>query len=124
MTSSLGASYVQVFLHSLRDGGEYVLPGETEVELDAAGHVILTTRVDVDPRAAAGGSPLPAGDFEVRANVSVAGFSHARSVRRNGAPLVLTSSPPQVAVRRDVLLRQPMARRLAARVRGVVPRPA
>ena len=57
--------------------------------------MILTTRVEVDPRAAAGGSPLPAGDFEVRANVSVAGFSHARSVRRNGAPLVLTSSPPR-----------------------------
>ena len=114
VTSSLGASFVQVFLHSLRDGGEYVLPGETEVELDAAGRVILTTRVEVDPRAAAGGSPLPAGDFEVRANVSVAGFSHARSVRRNGAPLVLTSSPPRLFARRDVLLRQPMARRVAA----------
>ena len=92
-----------------------MLPGETEVELDAAGRVILTTRVDDRRRgAAAGGSPLPAGDFEVRANVSVAGFSHARSVRRNGAPLVLTSSPPRLVARRDVLLRQPMARRLAA----------
>jgi poly(ribitol-phosphate) beta-N-acetylglucosaminyltransferase len=124
VTSSLEASHVQVFLHSLRDGGEYVLPGETDVDLDAAGRVVLTTRVELDPRAGAGGSPLPAGDLEVRANVNVAGFSHARSVRRNGAPLVLRSSPPQVAVRRDVLLRQPMARRLAARVKGVVPRPA
>jgi poly(ribitol-phosphate) beta-N-acetylglucosaminyltransferase len=121
MTSSLGGSYVQVYVHSLRDGGEYVLPAETEVELDRAGHVVLTTRVEVDPRVAAGGSALPAGDFEVRANVNVAGFSHARSVRRNGAPLVLTSSPPRLVARRDVLLRQPMARRLAGRF---VPRAA
>jgi hypothetical protein len=78
--------------------------------------VVLSTRVDIDPGAAAAGNPLPAGDFEVRANVSIAGFAHARSVRRNGAPLVLTSSPPRLVARRDVLLRQPMARRLAARL--------
>ena len=42
---------------------------------------------------AAAGAPLPPGDWEVRAVVTVAGFSHARSVRRNGAPLVLRSSP-------------------------------
>ena len=116
MTEAIGSSHVQVFLHSLRDGAEYVLPGETVVDLDPAGRAILTTRVEIDPRTAAGGSPLPAGDFEVRANVSVAGFSHARSVRRNGTPLVLTSSPPRLVARRDVLLRQPMARRLAARL--------
>ena len=49
MTEALGSSHVQVFLHSLRDGAEYVLPGETEVELDPAGRAVLTTRVDVDP---------------------------------------------------------------------------
>jgi hypothetical protein len=116
VTEAIGSSHVQVFLHSLRDGAEYVMPGETVVDLDPAGRAILTTRVEIDPRTAAGGSPLPAGDFEVRANVSVAGFSHARSVRRNGAPMVLTSAPPRLVARRDVLLRQPMARRLAARL--------
>ena len=124
VTDSLGSSQVQVFLHSLRDGSEYVLAGESDVELGPDGHVVLTTRVDVDPGTAAAGSPLPAGDFEVRANVSVAGFSHARSVRRGGAPLVLTSSPPRLVVRHDALLRQPMARRLAARLQAVVPRTA
>jgi poly(ribitol-phosphate) beta-N-acetylglucosaminyltransferase len=118
-TDAIGSSHVQVFLHSLADGAEYVLPGETRVELDPAGRAVLSTRVAVDPRTAAGGSPLPAGDFEVRVNVSVAGFSHARSVRRNGAPLVLTSSPPRLVARRDVLLRQPMARRLAARLQAL-----
>ena len=116
VTELLGSSQVQVFLHSLRDGGEYVQPGESEIDLVADGRVVLSTRVDIDPGAAAAGSPLPAGDFEVRANVNVAGFSHARSVRRNGAPLVLTSSPPRLVARRDVLLRQPMARRLASRL--------
>ncbi len=42
VTDALGSSHVQVFLYSLRDGAEYVLPGETEVDLDPAGRPVLT----------------------------------------------------------------------------------
>lgn len=122
-TDALGSSFVQVFLHSLRDASEYVLPAATELVLDG-GRPVLTTDVDLAGPTAAAGSPLPPGDWEVRAAVNVAGFLHVRSVRRNGAPLVLTSAPPRLIARRDVLLRQPMARRVAARLGGLVPRPA
>ena len=101
----------------MRDGTEYVLPGDTEVELGADVRPELTTAVDVAASTAAAGAPLPPGDWEVRAVVTVAGFSHARSVRRNGAPLVLRSSAPdRLVARRAVLPRLRLARRLAARV--------
>ena len=119
-TQALRSSWVQVVLHSLRDGSEYVLPSDTEVALDVRGRPRLTTSLDVDAATAAAGTPLPHGDWEVRAVVNVAGFSHTRSARRNGAPLILSSTPQQLTARRDVLLRQPMARRLAARLQPVL----
>ena len=61
------------------------------VALDGA-RPVLTTAVDVEAATAAAGAPLADGDWELRAMVTVAGFSHARSVRRNGAPLVLTAA--------------------------------
>ncbi len=82
---------------------------------------MLTTRAEITRASAAAGAPLPDGDWEVRAAVSVAGFAHARSVRRNGAPLVLTASPAGLVARRDSALRQSLAIRLAARLPRVRP---
>ena len=117
-TEPLRSSHVQVYLHSLRDGTEYVLPGDDRGRARrrrAAGAHARASRSR--PSTAAAGAPLPPGDWEVRAVVTVAGFSHARSVRRNGAPLVLTSSAPdRLVARRAVLPRLRLARRLAARV--------
>ncbi len=116
-TEPLRSSGIQVYLHSLRDGTEYVLPGDTEIELGDDVRPELTTAVEVAASTAAAGAPLPPGDWEVRAVVTVAGFSHARSVRRNGAPLVLrASAPDRLVARRAVLPRLRLARRIAARV--------
>jgi len=71
----------------------------------------LTTSVEIRTATAAAGGRLPAGDWEVRAAVNVAGFSHTRSVRRNGAPLVLTSAPPRLVARRNLLVPRRTLRR-------------
>jgi glycosyltransferase involved in cell wall biosynthesis len=130
-TEALGASHVQVCLHSVRDASEYLLPATSVLDLGddpASARPRLRVRVTSLATAAAGG-PLPAGDWELRAVVHVAGFSHARSVRRNGAPVVLTTSrqgrdPGWAAGRRATgLLRRIRARRglVARRPAGSVP---
>jgi poly(ribitol-phosphate) beta-N-acetylglucosaminyltransferase len=103
-SDAVNGSHVQVLLYSLRTGTEFTLPGRTTVELENGTRPVL-----------------PDGDWELRVVVSIAGFTHARSVRRNGAPIVLTASSGRLTVRRDVLLRQPMLRRLLARLQPVMP---
>ena len=49
--------------------------------------------------------------------ITVAGFAHGRTARRNGAPLVLTCSRGRVYARRS-LPRALIARRLAAAARA------
>jgi len=119
-TEALRSSSVQVYLHSLRDGSEYLLPATTALDLGADPGVarpVLRTRVRTSFATAAGGAPLTAGEWELRAVVTVAGFSHARSVRRNGAPVVLTASGRGAAAgwtaagRTSQLLRRIRARR-------------
>ena len=86
----------------------------------AVARPVLRTRVRASLATAAGGGPLPAGEWELRAVVSVAGFSHARSIRRNGAPCVLTVTEPGRAVggrRAAALLRRVRARRGLAALR-------
>ena len=120
-TEAVHDSNVQVLLHSLRHGTEYALPAHTTLALEDGARPVLSTSVDVEAATAAAGAPLPDGDWELRVIVTVAGFSNARSVWRNGAPLVLTAASGRLAVRRDVLLRQPMMRRVLARLQPVVP---
>jgi hypothetical protein len=74
---------------------------------------VLTEGVHIAAARAAAGAPLPTGDWDVRAVVGVAGFSHARSVRRGGAPLeVRASAPGRLAARRASV--RMAARRLSA----------
>jgi poly(ribitol-phosphate) beta-N-acetylglucosaminyltransferase len=120
-TAAVQDSNVQVLLHSLRDGIEYTLPARTTVALEDGTRPVLRTDVDVEVATAAAGARLPDGDWELRVIVTVAGFSHARSVRRNGAPVVLTAASGRLSVRRDVLLRQPMLRRVLARLQPAMP---
>ena len=110
---------MQPYLHSLRDGSEYLLPADTEVALGdgeaAAGAHGARARSTPRPPRPAG--RCPQGEWEVRAVVSVAGFSHARSLRRNGAPIVLrVPAPRRIVARRGVMPRLRLARRLVARV--------
>ena len=95
VTDALRSSHVQVYLHSPRDGSEYLLPATTVCDLGedpVTARPVLRTRVHTNLATAAAGGPLPAGEWELRAVVTVAGFSHARSVRRNGTPVVLTAT--------------------------------
>jgi glycosyltransferase involved in cell wall biosynthesis len=112
---ALRGSRIGVYLHSLRDGSEYALPGATEVAfaLDEGDRPVLMSEIEVVAATAAAGAPLPEGDWEVRAVVSVGGFSHARSVRRRGAPLVLrVPAPRRVIARSGIVPRLRLARRL------------
>jgi hypothetical protein len=111
---------VRVYLRSLRDEREYLLPGHGEVAIDPEGELVrsaLSAQLRIDAATAAAGHPLPDGKWEVRAVITVAGFAHGRSVRRNGAPLVLTCSRGQVAARRS-LPRPLLVRRLTAAASG------
>jgi hypothetical protein len=61
---------------------------------------VLVATARITPTTAAGGSPLPAGQWEVRAVANVGGFSSGRRLRRrNGRTLILTSFPPGRIVR-------------------------
>jgi poly(ribitol-phosphate) beta-N-acetylglucosaminyltransferase len=100
-TEAVHDSQVQVLLHSLRDGTEYTLPARTTVALENGVRPVLRTTVDVEAATAAGGARLPDGDWELRVVVTVAGFNHARSVRRSGAPLVLTAASGRLTARTD-----------------------
>jgi poly(ribitol-phosphate) beta-N-acetylglucosaminyltransferase len=122
-TGPLRDSTVQVFLHSLHDRSEYLLPSTTVLDLgdDAAvARPVLRTRVHTTLDSAAAGGPLPAGEWELRAVVTVAGFSHARSIRRNGAPVVIAVAEAGRLVgggRATGLLRRIRARRGLAALR-------
>jgi len=100
-TDAVFDSQIQVLLHSLRDGTEYTLPAPTTVMLDDGTRPVLRAAVDIEAATAAAGGPLPDGDWELRVVVTVAGFNHARSVRRNGAPVVLTVASGRLAARTD-----------------------
>jgi hypothetical protein len=81
VTEALRASHVEVFLRSLRDGSDYLVPSQTELSLAGPGAAVrprLEVRADIQAAGGAAGAPLPDGDWEVHALVSVAGFSNAR----------------------------------------------
>jgi poly(ribitol-phosphate) beta-N-acetylglucosaminyltransferase len=123
VTDELSGSGVQVFLTSVEDGSQFVLPARTEVILTSGakpGRLALRLEVTVPiaPTAAAAGGPLRAGRWEVRAITTVAGFSHQRRLRWDGRPLVLTTyGPGLIAVGMDV----PTSPSLVARVRRRLP---
>ncbi|MGH2948989.1 MAG: glycosyltransferase family 2 protein [Solirubrobacteraceae bacterium] len=121
-TEALAESQVKFYLHEVGADTEHQLPGRTEVRLlpgrrpDRVRPVLEAT-ARITPTTAAGGSPLPAGQWEVRAAVTVAGFAHARRVRRRNAPLILTSIPPGRIVKGQRAPARPsLRRRIAARL--------
>ncbi len=98
VTGELRRAHAEVFLRSLEDGSEYVLPARTRVRLKVreSGLVrpLLQTTVPIAPTAAAAGGPLPPGRWEVHVAVSVAGFGATVPVPRRGEPLVVTTFAP------------------------------
>jgi glycosyltransferase involved in cell wall biosynthesis len=81
VTEELAGARVQAYLH--RGGTEYPLPSTATLRLSGA-RPVLDATAELDPATAAAGGELRAGDWELRANVTVAGFAHARRVRRLG----------------------------------------
>jgi hypothetical protein len=86
-----------VFLKSLADGSEWDLPTERRIRLVDAGEGTLRPQLRmlarIAPTIAAAGAPLPAGRYEVRAIVAVAGFSSSARVTREGEPFTVTVMP-------------------------------
>ena len=108
VTGELRRASADVFLHSLEDESEYLLPARTEVKQDVdpeTGRVRLRlhTTVPIAPTAAAAGGPLPPGRWEVRIAPTVAGFRQVAPVLRRGEPLVVTTyAPGRIVVGEEV----------------------
>ncbi len=100
VTGLLRRATVTVWLRNLEDDSEYLLPARTTVHLDKGAaperrRPRLVTTVPIAPTAAAAGGPLPPGTWEVRADVSIAGFSWDAAVeRRAEEPLLVTTFAP------------------------------
>jgi hypothetical protein len=98
MTGSVSEGGGQVFLKAVEDGTEWDLPTESLVRLtEEEEEGVLRPQVKmlarVAPTIAAGGAPLPPGEYEVRAAVSVAGFSHVSRARRDDEIFIVTVTP-------------------------------
>ena len=100
VTGLLRRATVNVWLHNVADDSEYLLPARTEVKLDKGAtpervRPRLLTSIPIAPTAAAAGGPLPPGTWELRAEVSIAGFSHAATIERGEEdPLLVTTYAP------------------------------
>jgi poly(ribitol-phosphate) beta-N-acetylglucosaminyltransferase len=100
VTDEIAKASAQVFLRSLDDDGvEYLVPGHVRARLApfAATADYVRAVVDGDMRltavTGAAGAQLPPGEWEVRARVTVAGFTATARLRRqaDGDPLVVVS---------------------------------
>jgi glycosyltransferase involved in cell wall biosynthesis len=124
VTEAIEASRVNFYVRGLGDDSEYALPARTDVRLykgrrpDRARPMLVAT-ARITPTTTGGGWPLPAGQWDVRAAVNVAGFADTRRIRRDGRPLILTSAPPsRIFVGRSApAVATPTKRRLARAVR-------
>jgi glycosyltransferase involved in cell wall biosynthesis len=100
VTDDLAESGVQVYLESLDDGSQYVLPVRSQIRITDptdAGRVRVRIKatIPIAPTAAAAGGPLPPGRWHVKTITNVAGFSQQRRVYLEPKkPLVLTTYDP------------------------------
>jgi poly(ribitol-phosphate) beta-N-acetylglucosaminyltransferase len=121
VTEALAAGSVQVVVSRAGDpGDEYLVPTESTVALHRHGEFVrpvVTAFARLDPATLAAGAPLPAGEWEVRAVVTVMGFSDTVAVRGDGEPLVLVAGRRgRLRARRAARARvQALRRRLATR---------
>jgi glycosyltransferase involved in cell wall biosynthesis len=121
VTSLLRRSTLQLYLHRVQDGLQYAIPANTRVKLDEEepGRVtpVVTATASIAPTIAAGGAPLPAGEWHVYATVAVAGHSSTGQLTRRGEPLVLTTRPPgRIAEGANSIRPASLKRRLRARL--------
>jgi glycosyltransferase involved in cell wall biosynthesis len=97
MTGAFGDGGAQVFLKAVDDGTEWDVPTESLVRLTEEDGDALRPQIKmlarIAPTTAAGGGPLPPGEYEVRAQLSVAGFSHTSRARREDERFTVTVTP-------------------------------
>ncbi len=74
---------LQLLLQSKADKAEFLVPGEAELRLGRRGRPVLAVRTTLDPATAAGGAPLPAGDWALLVNPIVGGFTRTATLRRD-----------------------------------------
>jgi poly(ribitol-phosphate) beta-N-acetylglucosaminyltransferase len=104
VTEAIQDSRVYFYLRALDGVVEHPIPAGTTVRLNAGkrpGRVrpVLVATARISPTTAGGGWPLPAGQWDLRAAVQLAGFSSATRIKTDdGEPLVLTSVPPSRVV--------------------------
>jgi hypothetical protein len=87
--------------------------------------VRVSGEATIDPRTAASGAPLPAGEWELLAVVNILGFTHTTRARRGPrrAPVVVTSTGSGLGTDPGTKLAKPpapppsVARRVAGRLR-------
>jgi poly(ribitol-phosphate) beta-N-acetylglucosaminyltransferase len=98
VTGELRRGTLDVFLRNVSDDSEYTLPARTQVRTNPreSGRVrpLLQTAVPIAPTAAAAGAPLPPGTWEVRATLTVAGFTRTTTLERQGEPFLVTTYAP------------------------------
>jgi glycosyltransferase involved in cell wall biosynthesis len=111
---------VGLVLRSRRDETEWALNVESRTHVPASEGILfprVSGRARIDPLAAAGGGPLPSGDYDVRAVMTIVGFSAECAVRADGAPLWIRVSPDGRITASHHIGEQSRSRR--ARLRGL-----
>jgi glycosyltransferase involved in cell wall biosynthesis len=134
-TKPLRGSKLDVLVRSTENGGEFVVPAQSELELrgteadgetDGGLEPTLEAEAVIDPRTAAAGRPLGAGEWELLGRVTIAGFQAEVPIRHAATryPLVLRVDPRgrvRVVGIRKAALRRQLARPVAG-VRRVLRR--
>ena len=98
VTDRLDDGEVVVFLKSLDDGIEWVIPADVTLRVPDApdGEVVRPTlgiQVRIAPTIAAGGGPLPPGSYDLRVVVSMGGLRFTSRVRRDSEVFAITVTP-------------------------------
>jgi hypothetical protein len=104
VTTALRSSRIRVYLRSLSDESEYLLPGDGEVAIDPDGELVrpaLTAQLRIDAATAAAGHPLPEGDWEVRIVITVGAPSRRRAAPPPSAPRAAAGAPAWPSRRRS-----------------------
>jgi glycosyltransferase involved in cell wall biosynthesis len=121
---------LRVFVRSAADGSEFLLPGEWSTDLAAIGdspervRPVVRGTARLSGRTGAAGAPLPPGEWDVLATLTIAGFRATGRVhrKRGGDPLRFrvgrdrVIEGDRVARRTRLAARWPRAARLARRV--------
>jgi poly(ribitol-phosphate) beta-N-acetylglucosaminyltransferase len=128
VTDELEDSQVQILLRSTRNQAEYVVPSRREMVFvrapgeDQGRAPVMIAATEIDPRTAAAGAPLRAGDWQVQVLVDLADFNVVADELRRAPSGRLARLRPQrpktltLTVTRDGrLIERPALKRRAAR---------